>query len=811
MKRYIFLGISTFLLALSIVLLGINPFKELYNEGYLINVIIIFVLILVLTIAFLILFNTNMKNQNSRLKERLKTWSQISYRVDQVGDEAFNELPIGMIAFDDVFDISWLNPFANKIFSQSVLHKSVLEASDELYELIDKDIESGIVKINEKHYQVTYKKNFNFFYLFDVSEHENLKVSYQENIQTLGILILDNLDESFASLDMSEQSSIKGQYLSAIHDWVVKYKGYLKPVADDRLLMFISRKELRQMIEDKFDILDTIRMTSVENGLKITLSMGIVSWDINYEELGLYAQNAIDLAEKRGGDQVVVNIQNEKIAYFGAKSDALTKSSRVTSRINAQSIKDLIKDSDQVFIMGHDQTDLDSFGSSIAVYHMASVDKKSHIIFDYEKIDNTVKRIYHNLENDNEDILNGLISTPTALKLITDKSLLIIVDTQSPKMVMSPDVLAAIKNLIVIDHHRISNEGFEAQFSVVEASASSTIELLMDIIGFYEEGIKFLPVEASIMYGGLVVDTNHFTIRTSSRTFEVAHKLKEFGADTALVKTWLRRDLNQTILVNKLLANIEIYLERFAFILSDELIEDRILIALAAEQAINIHGIDAAFVITQTTPNNIGVSARSTNKVNVQLAMEVLGGGGHLNSAAAQINNKSVNEVYKELKAYLDIEYGTEGERMKVILLEDIKGKGKKDDVVDLANGYAQFLLNSKKAVVADDDNLLKLAAKQQEVIDSQKRHLDMMNKVKGEIDNKQITLPIQVGKDGKLFGSITTKQIAENFEKEHGIAIDRKKLELFSDINSAGIYAVTVHLHKDIKAQFEVIIVEEN
>ncbi len=379
-------------------------------------------------------------------------------------------------------------------------------------------------------------------------------------------------------------------------------------------------------------------------------------------------------------------------------------------------------------------------------------------------------------------------------------------------MVMNPEILDKVAKLIVIDHHRASEESFNALFSFIEPYASSTIELMMELLNFYnmEEELKISTLEATIMYGGLVVDTNNFSYRTGARTFEVAAKLKDLGADVTSVKLWLRRDLMRTLEINKLLDNVEIYLERFAFVTTADIYEDRILLAQVADAALQINGVDAAFMITRMSQNTVGVSARSYQNINVQILMEALGGGGHLNSAAAQITNSSVYDVYTELKNYIDLEYGGGGEPVKVILLEDVKGKGKKEDVIEVAGGYGQFLVTQKKALLASDENLAELNRVKEEAFEENQRHIDLMKKLKAEIDNKKVTLGIQIGQDGKLFGSVTTKQIVEEFEKEHHILIDRKKIEISSEINSIGIYTATVSLGKDIKALFEVHIIEK-
>jgi len=778
-----------------------------------------FLLILMLSgmilvfVAFYISLNFQARQKVKTLQNRLSMWTKLSYHVNQVGDEVFNELPIGIIALDDEFEIKWANPHAKAIFDAKIAGKNLKDVHPQLHLSAMQNKIQFTIQVKNDTYDVIYRSEYKFFYLFNVTEREQVKQKYLDQIPALGIVYLDNLDEALGSMDVSEQSSLKGEYLAAIADWANKYDGFLKPYADERLIVLLYRKQLNLMIQDKFDILDKIRSISTANQVRVSISMGVASWDVDYEELGIYAQNAVELAEKRGGDQVVVNIQDQKIAYFGAKNDAAAKSSRVGVRINAQTIKDFTDKASNIFIMGHNQADLDAFGSMIAVYHMAKVSKKPvYMVVDEAKLDNTVIKVYELLKEKMPSFTENVVTSDVAITLVNEESLLIVVDSQSPKIVMSQELLKKVSKLIVIDHHRVGEDTFDSIFSFIEPYASSTIELVMELLNFYntEEVIKISPFEATIMYGGLVVDTNNFSYRTGSRTFEVASKLKDLGADITDVKLWLRRDLMRTLEINKLLGNVEIFLDRFAFVVTSDIYDDRILLAQVAEALLQINGIDAAFMISRMGNDKVGISARSYQQVNVQILMEAFGGGGHLNSAAAQIENQSLSEVYNQLKTYLELEYGGGGELVKVILLEDVKGKGKKDDVIEVASGFGQFLVSQKKAMLANDENMTALNKAKEEAFLSQQRHIDLMKKLKSEIDNKKVTLGIQIGQDGKLFGSVTTKQIVEAFEEAHHILIDKKKVELSSDINSVGIYTATVSLHKDIKALFEVHIVEK-
>ncbi len=811
MKRWILLAIALVLLIVSAifylpVLNYETPLHIIFHVMFLTSLVLVF-----LASYFMLQYEDHQKVRT--LQNRLAMWTKLSYHVNQVGDEVFNELPIGILAIDEDYEIKWANPHAKSIFDAKITGKDLADVHAGLHQAAVSNKMHLTLPIKQDIYDVVYRPEYRFFYLFLVSDREKVKDQYQNQIPALAIINLDNLDEAMATLDVSEQSSLKGEYLGVIADWAAKYNGYLKPYSDERLLVMVHRKQLNLMIEDKFDLLEKIRQISQQNRVRVTLSLGIASWDVNYEELAVHAQNAIELAEKRGGDQVVVNIQDQKIMYFGAKSDATAKSSKIGARINAQTIKDFIDNANNVLIMGHNQADLDAYGSMLAVYQMAKVSKKNvYMVIEPDRLDQTVNKIHERLMREGQHMQERFISIESAMKLVNNESLLIVLDAQSPKVVMSPELLEKASKLVVIDHHRIGEEGFNATFSYIEPYASSTIELVMELMNFYniEEDIGLSPLEATIMYGGLVVDTNNFTYRTGSRTFEVASRLKELGADTAEVKIWLRRDLLRTLEINRLLSQIDIFLDRFAFVVTEDIYEDRILLAQVADAALQINGIDAAFTIARIDEDTVGVSARSYQQINVQLLMESLGGGGHLSSAAAQVKKTTVNDVLEKLKDQIELEYETGGETMKIILLEDVKGKGAKNDVIDVANGFGQFLINQKKAVMATEDHLSNVNKIKEEARMDAERHVALMNKLKSEIDQKKVTLGIQIGQDGKLFGSVTTKQIVEAFETAHGILLDKKKVELDSEVNSIGIYTATVYLHKDIKAQFEVHIVEK-
>src|SRR5690554_5380298 len=419
MKKLIpfFIAIIAFIVA--IIVYNSTLAKVLADKDIMVAIIVTGATALLLIVTIFFLLNHQLRANNKKLQTRLEAWANISVAVRGAGDEVFNKLPIGIIIYNENFEVIWNNNYSLEILDKrTITNNKLADISGELFDVIDNKKNKGIIKIDNNKYDVINKRESRFIYLFDATEREKIKERYESKIPAMGVVYLDNLDESLASLDVSEQSSIKGEYLSAIDDWLTKYDGYLRPFTDDGLIFLTTREQLERMMLDRFDILDKIKDISQKHEVRVTLSIGVASWDVNYDDLGIYAQSAIDLSEKRGGDEAVVNVENRKIEYFGAKSDASAKSSKVSARINAVTLRDYIKGASKVFIMGHIQTDLDSFGSMLAIYQMAQADKiEAYKIYDIENLDQTVKKVLNTLDSNNP-IFNNVLSTEDALRIV---------------------------------------------------------------------------------------------------------------------------------------------------------------------------------------------------------------------------------------------------------------------------------------------------------------------------------------------------------------------------------------------------------
>lgn len=771
-----------------------------------------------LSLVVVIGFSYLSKAQKDKIKwlnAKLDAWNNTSYHVKKAGDVAFNQLPVGIILCDDNFDIKWANAYAKEIFRSKITERPLQVASAELYNQVKNNEENIMITIYDKTYDVTFKKDDMLLYFFDVTDRELTKERYKNRTTAIGIIYLDNMEQSLVELDVQQRSELRGKYLGEISDWITNVGGYLKSYSDDRSVIIMDYSQLQAVIKGRFDILNKIREISEENGLRVTASMGIACWDRDYYELGSYAQKAIELAEQRGGDQVVVNIEGEKIQYFGAKTNALEKKSKVEVRVMAQTLCEQIEKAGNVLIMGHTNTDTDSFGGIIGLLKIClALRNDVRAVVDRTKIDKTVTKLLDLTAKEHSGIMDYFVTPKEALNLMDDNTLLIVVDTQSPKIVSNPEILEKAKILAVIDHHRRGEVTFENPiFYYVQPYASSSVELIMEMIPFVSKKVSISKFEATLMLAGIIVDTNNFAFRTGTGTFSAAAQLNEFGAEMNRVKTMLREEINRRRDLAEIETKAEIVFKKYAIVKIDNAITmDRVLLAQSSDRLLEIDGVMAAFSIGQVEENLVGVSARSYEGVNVQVIMEEMGGGGHLNGAATQLRDTTIEEVYKQLYDILEkINLEEGGEQMKIILKEEVKGKGKKDEIIEVADGYANFLIGQGKAVVATADNLKKLKAdKEQEALELE-HQLQVINKLKDEINGKSVTVLIKMGDDGRLFGSVTTKQISEEFEKVYGVHIDKRKIELQTEINSLGIYEAEVKLHRDIEAKILIEVKEQN
>ena len=781
-----------------------NVVKTIYLICAILTIFITFVII------FIYLYHKKLK-EIKKLKTQIEVWADTTYHINAAGDMAFQTLPIGIMIYDKDFNIKWFNDYAQKCLKKSLKDVSVTDISPDLQRFLLSDETNFVLNDNNSTYEFNAKKENRILYFFDITRETELKTRYINRNIAIGIIIVDNLEESLRRYDLQDKTNISGQILGEIANWASSYNCFFQILDDDRILVITDREELLKMVEDKFSILDKIRTVSKASRLKTTISIGIASYDLKPNEVGDLALNAVELAEKRGGDQAVVNIQGAKIQYVGGQVNALEKNTLVAVRMQTNSLRELAETYEKVLIMAHDMADCDALGAILGAYRLIKTfNTNAKIALSQDKLDVTAKKAYNMLIEDSAEYSDIIIDEDRALSYLNSNTLLLVCDTQSPNLVMFKSLINNANHVAVIDHHRVGDVDFSnVEMSYVETYSSSTVELITEMFMF-TANTTITPLEATIMLAGMVVDTNYFTYRTGYRTFEVASTLKEYGADMVKVKMILRDSYESEKIISEAVVNTDIVLNRFAITVIDKKFDDRTILAKISDRLLTIEGVEASFTIARLNNDEVGISARSLENVNVQIIMEEMGGGGHLQAAACQINGKSLLEIKEWLVSIIKRDYEVvEGEgTMKVILLKDVKGKGKKDDIIEVNNGYGNFLINNKDAIILNDQNLKKLEEnKRQEEIDRENRR-NLLLQLKSEIENKTVTIYIKQGADGKLFGHVTSKQVVDEFEAQNGIHLDKRKLELPADINAIGIYQGVINLDKDIQATFQINVV---
>ena len=630
---------------------GVSGYFSYYfvadRNDIIVGIVFAFVAIACLIVAMIMTFmfvNRKTKAQLSDYQLRLKKWSNIAYHASKAGDEVFNQLPIAILLYDESYQIKWSNNYAKQIFNNQLNDIPLDTISKDLLDEVILNKEQILFNYNDKAYDVIHNIENDILYFFEVTEREQIKKRYNDRITAVGIIELDNLEESLKRFDMQEKANVRGQILGEVSDWISRYNCYLQSVTGDKMVIMMDKFSLSKMIADKFSVLSAVREISSKNRLKASISMGIACHDVSFDELGSIAQSAIELAEKRGGDQVVVNEEGKKIQFFGGNTNSFEKNTLVEARMQAMSLKEAVEGSSNVLIMCHNFADCDALGSMIGTFHMVqSSGKDVKMVFDVNRADVTVKKIY-DIMNKDPLLPTYFISLDEALDLLKPTTLLIVTDTQSPSLAMFKELLEKAKRLSIIDHHRAGDDGWKNYLSYyVESSASSAVELVSEMFMFYNSDIIVTPLEASVMLTGVIVDTNNFTMRAGTRTFEAAATLRSMGADMIFVRKLLQEPINSEKFIAEAITNAEVYGEKFGIVRLDEkaLISDRTLLAKISDRLLTINGVQASFTIGRIDDSTVGVSARSLgNNINVQTIMEAMGGGGHFNSAAVQIKTK---------------------------------------------------------------------------------------------------------------------------------------------------------------------------
>ena len=809
MDRGPVLALNILLLAL-LILIGVT-----LTELSAWMVILLSVGLVLLNALYILFFGARLQKQLAEFKASLKNRESLLRRKSKLEERLLHEMPIGVLLLDEDLRVRFANESARRIFHNPLEGRSLEVLHEELHNILQmRDLPEGkVFRIYEDFYEVHYQEEEHALYFYKETEREKLKREHERMTPVVGILHFDNLEDSLNVLDVQEQSEIQGQLLGAVNEWAERRGFHVTPVTAEKLYVYMYKSDLERVIDEEFSIIEDVSEVSRAHDLIITLSGGFACANIQLNDLADIADNALEQALSRGGDQIAINIQGEKYRYFGGNTNTQEKRTRISSRINARKLSMLFEGHEEVLIFPHVHPDADAVAGAIGVYKMAEASNiKASIVLDHDNLDQTVKKVLERIEYEYESFLDVFVDLDAVVGKRFKDSAIVLVDHHSRSQALNGRFIDRTESLAIIDHHRRQDDSIEgAYLSYVEPYASSSTELIVEMANVYPRDVDFNSFEATLLLLGIVVDTNNFTYRTGSRTFEAAAVLRKFGGDTHRVKSLLRESLQDVRIKAELMRKAEVIAKHFALVVvEDEFEPDRQLLAKVANNLLEIENIQAAFAVGRLGKRTVGISARSLEGFNVQTIMEEFGGGGHFNNAGTQIEDRNVEKVRHDLVTYLE-KLSEEERPMKVILKKDLKNKGKKGEIVDVKPGYGNYLLTSGQAIEATPENIQSLEEERRKAKEEEERQYEEMKALKEKIDHRVVKVYAKIGKDGKMFGKVTPKQISEALKEQHDIDIDKRKIELGEPITALGKYDVEVKLHKDVTATFELTVLEQN
>ncbi len=566
--------------------------------------------------------------------------------------EALEYGSIGIIIYDDNYVVSWASDFFENrqimIIGERITKvfpgMAVLFSGDKHRAVITNDDGTKYECIKEERSQVIFVK--------DITEIYDLKKAYQNEKIVLGLISLDNYEETIRNEDEQKIALINTSIRQKIVSWAIGNGAIIRRIRSDRFFLVINYENFQKMLNSKFDVLNEIKTAARNLNVSITSSMAFSHGDSSYEELDSTLNNMLELVLSRGGDQVAVKQHGKEVEFFGQSSEASEKTSKVRARVMAQSLEKFFDESSNIFVIPHNDADLDSLGACLGVSRIvSSLDKRVYIVFNGINVEPVTAGIYD--ENIMSLIENHIfITEEEALSILDEQSLVVAVDHHSLDLTSTPKLVTQASKIIVIDHHRRkSDTNISAKLIYNEPSASSTVELVTELMHYANNVIELTELEATIMYAGILVDTDELKTRTSARTFEACAMLKKNGSNTSLAYYWLKEGIQDFIDKTIISKNLEIVKDKIAIsvVNKEGKFLSRTALAKGANHICSIKGIAAAFVIAQIDSNTFAISARSNHDINVQIIMEKMGGGGHFNAAGLQRTNTSLKALKEEL------------------------------------------------------------------------------------------------------------------------------------------------------------------
>lgn len=586
------------------------------------------------------------------------------------------ELPYALLDYNG--KILWVNKqFVEITGKDKAYHKSITsifpgltrEIIQKEQELIDVELTHG-----ERHYRASMSKIYfdsvtdnnavieveesgqflTVLYLFDETKLHQYMTENREQKLICGLVYIDNYEEALASIEEVKRSLLVALVDRKVNKYFTERDSIVKKLEKDKYFIVFKQKYLDSFVGDKFSIIEEVKTIKVGNEMSVTLSIGIGIGGSSYSQNYEYSRMAMDLALGRGGDQVVIK-EGEKISYFGGKTRQVEKMTRVKARVKAHALREIIESKERVMIMGHTISDVDSFGAAIGIYCAArTLGKKAFIVIN--EITSSLRPFVEQFTEEKGYPHDMFIRNETAYDIVDNNSVVMVVDTNRPNFTECPELLKRTKTIVVFDHHRQGSEIIDnAVLSYIETYASSTCEMVAEVLQYFSENIHLAPQEAECIYAGILIDTDNFNTKTGVRTFEAAAYLRRCGAEVTRVRKLLRDDMDAYKARAEAVRQAEVYRGAFAISVCPGVgIESPTIVgAQAANELLNIVGIKASFVLTGYH-DKIYISSRSIDEINVQLIMERMGGGGHLNVAGAQLKDCSMEEAVLILQNTLD-------------------------------------------------------------------------------------------------------------------------------------------------------------
>ena len=602
------------------------------------------------------------KKRKSEISETLQ---DLTLTVDTAAKTSLINSPFPLIILETDGNIIWRSTkftteFAN-IDINTYLNDLIVDIRDEISSggsgnsdiLTEMKIGNNMYKVMGRYvnFRNRDKRNKNEYmvilYFIDDTENKKLQKEYRDSKSCIGIIMIDNYEETMQRLDAGEKPQIIAEIDKQMYDWANKTNGVLIKSDRDRYVYLFEQRYLDDVKEDKFSILDKIKEIDTKEKVQFTLSIAISNEGNTDKEKYKSAQSAMDVVLGRGGDQAVIR-ENEIYKFFGGRVEEVEKRTKVKARVVAHALENLMKDASKVMVMGHTNPDMDSIGSCMGIYRLAkTLNTNAYIICSENTPALSAFRKSLEKEPEYEDVI---INKEVALENVDEDTLLVVVDTHKINYVDSPELLDKAKKIVVVDHHRRSTDFIEdATLMFQEVYASSAAELVTELLQYAEAKIDLKTIEAESLYAGIMMDTKNFTFKTGVRTFEAAAYLRRCGIDIIRVKKWFQSDLKSFNLIADIVKKAEILEDEIAIATYDEVSPDANLIcAKAADELLTISDITASFVLGNTG-DKICISGRSIGDINVQVILEKLGGGGHITLAGAQVEDMTMEEAKQEL------------------------------------------------------------------------------------------------------------------------------------------------------------------